>query len=130
MSEYFPEPKSFGTRMKFELDFSNYPTKPVLQTATGVDTSKFAKKVDWANLKSNAGKLDIYKLKNVLNNLSNLKSKLYNLDVDKLVPVPVDLSKLRNVVKNDVAKQMYVMLRLKVLKIKFLIAANLLIMLN
>ena len=124
MSEYFPEPKSLGRRIKFELDFSNYPTKPVLKTATGVDTSKFAKKVDWANLKSNSGKLDIYKLKNVLNNLSNLKSKLDNLDVDKLIPVPVDLSRLRNIVKNDVVKQMYIMLRLKVLKIKYLIAAN------
>ena len=106
MSEYFPEPKSLETRMKFELDFSNYPTKPVLKTATGVDTSKFAKKTVWANLNSNSGKLDIYKLKNVLNNLSNLKSKLDNLGVDKLVPVPVDLSKLCNVVKNDFVKQM------------------------
>ena len=78
MSEYFPEPKSLGGSMKFELDLSNYATKAVLKTATGVDTSKFAKKVDLANLKSNADKLDIYKLKNVLNNLSNLKSKLDN----------------------------------------------------
>ena len=99
MSEYFPQPKSLGRSMKFELDFSNYATKAVLKTATGVDTSKFAKKVDLANLKSNTDKLDVYKLKNVLNNLSNLKSKLDNLDVDKLVPVPVDLSKLSNVVK-------------------------------
>ena len=99
MSEYFPEPKSLGGSMKFELDFSNYATKAVLKTATGVDTSKFAKKVDLANLKSNTDKLDIFKLKNVLNNMSNLKSKLDNLDFDKLVPVTVDLSKLSNVVK-------------------------------
>ena len=99
MSEYFPGPKSLGRRTKFELDFSNYWTKLVLKTATGVDTSKFAKKVDLANLKSNTDKLDIYTLKNVLNNMSNLKTKLDNLDVDKIVPVPVDLSKLSNVVK-------------------------------
>ena len=34
--------------------------------------SKFATKVDLANLKSNADKLDIDKLKNVPSNLSNL----------------------------------------------------------
>ena len=43
--------------------------------------------------------------------LSSLKSKADKLDVDKLVPVPTDLSKLSNVVKNDVVKKMYIMLR-------------------
>ena len=28
MSEYFPEPKSLGGRVKVELDLSNYSTKP------------------------------------------------------------------------------------------------------
>ena len=27
MSEYFPEPNSFGRRVKVELDFSNYAKK-------------------------------------------------------------------------------------------------------
>ena len=27
MTEYFPEPKSLGERMKIELDLSNYATK-------------------------------------------------------------------------------------------------------
>ena len=27
MTEYFPEPKSFGRRVKVELDLSNYVTK-------------------------------------------------------------------------------------------------------
>ena len=27
MSEYFPEPKSLGERVKVELDLSNYATK-------------------------------------------------------------------------------------------------------
>ena len=83
----------------------NFATKADLIKATGVDTSKFAKKVDLANLKSNVDKLDIDELKNVPTNLKNLKSKVDKLDVDKLVPVPVDLSKLSNVVKNDVAKK-------------------------
>ena len=73
---------------------SNYPTKTDLKTAAGVDTSKFAKKVDLVNLKSNVDKLDTDKLKHVPTNLSDLKSKVDKLDVDKLVSVPVDLSKL------------------------------------
>ena len=102
MSEYFPEPKSLGGKVKVELDLSNYATKTDLKNATGIDTSSFAKKVDLANLKSNVDKLDIDKLKNVPTNLSNLKSKVDKLDVDKLVPVLVDLRKLSDVVNNDV----------------------------
>ena len=61
--------------MKVEIDFSNYAAKSNLKNATGVDTSKFAKKVDLVNLKSSVDKLDIDKLKNAPNNLSNLKIK-------------------------------------------------------
>ena len=80
------------------------------QKATGVDTSKCAEKVDLANFKSNVDKSDIDKLKNVPTNLSSLKSKGDKLDVDKLVPVPADALKV-----------MYIMLRSKILKIKYLI---------
>ena len=69
-------------------------------------------------------KLDIDKLKNTLSNLSNLsnlKSKEDNLDVDKLVSVFVDLSRLNNAVKIFLWKRMYIMLRLKILKIKNLV---------
>ena len=112
MNEYFPEQKSLGGRVKVELDVSNYATKADLENAAGVDTSKFAKKVDLANLKSNVDKLDIDKLKNDSTNWSNLKSKVDKLDVDKLVAVLVDLSKLSSVVKNDMSfKKMYIMLR-------------------
>ena len=38
MGESFPKPKSFGGRVKFELDLSNYATKVDLKNATGVDT--------------------------------------------------------------------------------------------
>ena len=46
MSDYFPELKSSGERVKGELDLSNYATKADLKNATGVDTSKLAEKVD------------------------------------------------------------------------------------
>ena len=59
-------------------------------------------------------------MKNVPNNFSNLKSKVDKLDVSKLVPATVDLSKLNDVVKNDVVKKMYIILRLKIWKIKYM----------
>ena len=61
MSEYFSEPRSFGRRVKVELDLSNYATKTDLKNATGVDASKFAKNVDLANLEATVDKLDIDK---------------------------------------------------------------------
>ena len=52
MSEYFPEPKTLGGKVKVELDLSNYAAKADLKNAIVVDASKFGKKVDLANLKS------------------------------------------------------------------------------
>ena len=69
--------------MKVELDLSNYTTKEDFKNATGVDTSKFARKVDLASLKSEIGKLDI----------------------NKLETTPVDLSKLSDAVKSEVVKK-------------------------
>ena len=71
---------------------------------TGIDISSFAKNDDLASLKSNSDKLNIDKLKNVLNNWIDFKSLVDKLTVDKLIPVLVDLSKL-NVVKTDVVKK-------------------------
>ena len=65
MSEYFSRPKSLGERVKVELDLSNYATKADTKNATGVDKSKFAKKVDLASLRSEVDKLDIDKLEKV-----------------------------------------------------------------
>ena len=76
---------------------------------------------DLAILKSDIDKLDFEKLKNVPSNLSNLKSKEDKLGVDKLVPVLVYLSKLSDVIKKYVVKNMNIMLRLKILKEKYLI---------
>ena len=66
--------------------------------------------------------LDIDKLGKVPTGLNSLKSKVDKLDVDKLVPVSVDLSKLSDVVKTDVVKKIYIMLKSKILKIKCLIS--------
>ena len=42
---------------------SNYAAKPNLKRATGINTSKFVKKFDLANLKSDTDLLDTDKLK-------------------------------------------------------------------
>ena len=52
-----------------------------MKNVTDVDISKFAKKLDLVNLKSNVDKLEIDKLKNVATNLSKLKRKVDKLDV-------------------------------------------------
>ena len=69
--------------MKVELGLSSYARKADFKTEIGADTSKFAKKVNLANLKSSVDKLDTDKLKNVPNNLRNLKSKVD--ETDKLI---------------------------------------------
>ena len=111
MSECFPEPKYSEGRVKVELDLSNYATEADLKKATGVDTLKFAKKVDLAHLNSDVDKLEMDKLRNLPNNFNNLKSKVHKLDVDKLVPISVDLSKLSDAVKMTLLKKMHIMLR-------------------
>ena len=64
---------------------SNYATKTDLKNVIHVDTSSFALKTNWANLKTEIDKLDN----------------------DNLAPVPVDLSKLSDVVKGDAVKKLY-----------------------
>ena len=59
MSQYFPESKSLGGRMKFVLHVSSYARKTDFKNATGVDIPKLAKNVDLANLKSDLDKLYI-----------------------------------------------------------------------
>ena len=46
-----------------------------MKTVADVDTSKFPKKTDVANLKSDTDKLDIDKLEKVPNGLNSLESK-------------------------------------------------------
>ena len=86
MSLYFPKPyEPFGGDINVKVDLSNYATKTDIKNISHVDTSSFALKT----------------------NLANLKTEVDKLDIDKLVPVPVDLSKLSDVVKNHVAKKLY-----------------------
>ena len=67
-----------GGGVKIELDLSYYARKSDLKNTTGVDRSKFSKKVDLASLKVRIGKLDI----------------------DKLETTQFDCNKLSDVVKN------------------------------
>ena len=55
----FSKPKPLRRKVKVELDLYNYATKADLKNLTGAETSKFAKMVDLANIKSNKDKLDI-----------------------------------------------------------------------
>ena len=78
MSQYFPKPFGrFGGNINVKVDKSNYATKTDLKNKTHVDTSSFALKTNWANLKTEIDKLDI----------------------DKLAPFPVGLGKLSDVLK-------------------------------
>ena len=83
MSQYFPRYRSFGLKIKVELDLSNYATKTDLKNVTHVDVSSSASKT----------------------NLASLKTEVDKLDIAKLTPVPNDLAKLSNAVKNDVVKK-------------------------
>ena len=86
---------------------ANYATKSELKNATGVDTSKFAKKTYLARLKSDIGKLDIDKLEKEASALSSLKNKVYKLDFDKVVSAPVDLKNVVVVDQEGVKKDVY-----------------------
>ena len=68
--------------------------------------------------------LNIDEFKNVPINLKHLKSKVDKLDVDELVSVPVDLSNLYDVLKLMLLKKVYIMLRSKILKMKYLALLN------
>ena len=84
MSQYCPKPyEPFGGDINVKVDLSNYAANADIKNISLVDTSSFALKINFANLKTEVDKLDI----------------------DKLVPVPVDLSKLSDVVKIDVVKK-------------------------
>ena len=78
-----PKPRPFGEKVKVELDLSNHATKVYIKNATGFDTSKFTKKVDLANLKSEIHKLDISKLETTLAGLSKRNGALKNNVVKK-----------------------------------------------
>ena len=107
MSEYFPKTKYLKANVNFICLI--YETKADLKNETGFDISDFAKKTDLANLKPDADKLDIDKLKSVPSNSSNLKSKVDKLVIGNLETTAVDLSKLSNVVKVILLKRLNIM---------------------
>ena len=68
--------------MKFEFDLSNYAIKADFKNALSVNTSKLAKKIDLASLKSEIAKLDIFKSKTTSVGLSKL-SDVVKIEVVK-----------------------------------------------
>ena len=84
MSQYFPPCRRFRGDIKVKLDLSNYATKTDLKNVTHVDVSSFASKT----------------------NLASLRTEVDKIDAEKIKTVPVDLAKLSNVVKNDVVKEL------------------------
>ena len=60
---YFPEPYTHSkNKIKVELDLCKYTPKSDLKIAACADTSKYAKKIDLAILKSDIDELDIVQL--------------------------------------------------------------------
>ena len=86
MSEYFPKPKFLEGNVQVELDLCNCATKADLKNAAGIDTSKFAIKVDLTSLKSENDKTDIGKLEKIPTDVNSLRNKVNKLDVDELNP--------------------------------------------
>ena len=100
---YFPEPYTHSkSKIKVELDLSNYVTNSDLKSAAEDYASKFANVV----------------------HLANLKSVFEKLDIVKLETTPVDLSKLSYVVKSEAVRRLNIMNLLKKLMLfKVLIPA-------
>ena len=67
--------------IKVESYLPNYATR--LKNATGIDTSKFAKKADLASLKADVDELDIHKLKILSDDLIKLSNVADNNFVRK-----------------------------------------------
>ena len=77
---YFPEPYTRSrNKIKFELDLSNYGTKPDLKNATGADTSDFTKMTDLSSLKSDIDQLHIGKLESTPTEYKMLLLKRLNM---------------------------------------------------
>ena len=89
MSTYYPPYKSSSSKVKVELDLTNYATKTDLKNITHADVSSFASKTNLAALKTEADKID----------------------ANKLNTVPVDLAKLTDAVENDLVKKLIIILK-------------------
>ena len=74
MTQYFPKPyEPFCGDINVKVDLSSYATKTDVKNITHVDNLGFALKTNLASLKTEFDKLDIDKLKNLLNNFLQIK---------------------------------------------------------
>ena len=64
MSQFFPTPLSHEKNIKVEIALSNYTTKKDIDDNSHVDTSNFALKTNFVNLKTKVDKLDVEKISN------------------------------------------------------------------
>ena len=80
---YYPPYKSSSNNVKVELDLTNYATKSDLKNITHVDVSSFASKTNLAALKTEADKIDVDKLSNVVKN-EVVKKTDYNAKVTSI----------------------------------------------
>ena len=71
---YYPPYKSSSKNVKVELDLTNYATKTDLKNITHTDVSSFASKTNLSALKTEVDKIDIDKLKTVLDDLAKLSN--------------------------------------------------------
>ena len=83
MSNYLEADSRGRSKIKVELDLSNYATKSDLKRAQDIDTSECDRKPDLASLKSNFDKLDITKLKRFTTYLRKLSNILENMAFQK-----------------------------------------------
>ena len=84
---YIREPYTGSkSKIKVELDLSNYAIKFDVKNTMGLDTSKFAKKANLASLKSEIDKLDVDQLGTTPVNLTSNKNEVVQKTVyDELV---------------------------------------------
>ena len=83
MSTYYPPYKSSSNNIKVELHLTNSATKTDLNNITHVDTSSSASKTNFAALKSEVDKIDVDKLKTIVEN-DLVKKTVYNTKVTSI----------------------------------------------
>ena len=96
---YYPPYKSSSKNVKVELDLTNYATKTDLKNITHTDVSSFASKTNLSALKTEVDKIDIDKLKTVLDDLA----KLSNVVQKKIVVKKTDFSAVNYVTRTKLS---------------------------
>ena len=92
---FFGEPSTRSkSKINIELVLSNYAANVGLKNGIDVDTSKFAKSVEIASLKTDIDKLDIDDLEKVQSSLRNLKRTVDKWDTGKVEITSFHLGKL------------------------------------